>query len=154
MERDPGTELSITQAQFRFAKALAEILVYIVVLNLFAEFVHAVVIESFSVSLVTAVLLWLMLRAIVRLERRVAVYFREKKGVVPRVLRYLCAWAILFASKFVILEVVVLVTAGRAALGHFFGIVAIVVALMAAEAALAWVYKRLGNRPADDPEAR
>ncbi len=147
MERDPGTELSITQAQFRFAKALAEILVYIVVLNLFAEFVHAVVIESFSVSLVTAVLLWLMLRATVRLERRIADYFRERKGVVPRVLRYLCAWAILFVSKFVILEVVVLVTAGRAALGHFFEIVAIVVALLAAEAALAWVYKRLGNRP-------
>ena len=93
MERDPGTELSVTQAQLRFAKALAEILVYIVVLNLFAQFVHAVVIESFSVSLVTAVLLRLMLGATVRLERRVADHFREKQGVVPRVLRYLCAWA-------------------------------------------------------------
>ena len=93
MEGDPGTELSVTQAQLRFAKALAEILVYIVVLNLFAQFVHAVVIESFSVSLVTAVLLRLMLGATVRLERRVADHFREKQGVVPRVLRYLCAWA-------------------------------------------------------------
>ena len=149
MARDPGTELSVTQAQFRFAKALTEILVYIVVLNLFVEYVHAVVIESFSVSLVTAVLLWLLLGAIVRLERRVADYFRDKKGALPRVLRYLCVWAILFVSKFVILEVVAFVTAGRAALGHFFEIVAIVVALMAAEALLAWAYRKLGSRPSE-----
>jgi hypothetical protein len=69
------------------------------------------------------------------------------ESLTTSVLRYLFAWAILFVSKFVILEVVVFVTAGRAALGNFFEIVAIVVALMAAEAALAWVYKRLGNRP-------
>lgn len=143
MTAEPQTELSVTQAQFRFAKALTEILVYIVVLNLFVEYVHAVVIESFSVSVVTAVLLWLILGAMVRLERRVSDYFRRKTGVLPRVLRYLCVWAILFVSKFVILEVVGFVTAGRAALGHFFEVVAIVLALMAAEALLRWIYTRL-----------
>jgi hypothetical protein len=145
--QEPQSELSITQAQYRFARALTEILVYVVVLNLFVEYVQAVVIESFTVSVVTAVLLWLMLGGIVRLERRVAGYFSRKKGVLPRVLRYLCVWAILFVSKFVILEVVAFVTAGRAALGHFLEIVAIVVALMAAEALLRWVFSRLGASP-------
>lgn len=145
MPRDSGSEVSTTAAQFRFAKALTEILIYIVVLNLFVEYVHAVVIESFSVSVLTAVLLWLMLWVIKRLERRVAGYFSQKAGVLPRILRFLSVWTILFVSKFVILEVVALVTAGRAALGHFFEIVAIVVVLMAAELLLAWVYKRLGS---------
>jgi len=147
MTSESRTEPSVTQAQFRFAKALTEILVYIVVLNLFVEYVQAVVIESFSVSVVTAVLLWLMLGAIVRLERRVADYFRRKTGVLPRVLRYVCVWAILFVSKFVILEVVAFVTAGRAVLGHFFEVVAIVLALMAAEALLSWIYRRLAALP-------
>jgi len=147
MTSDSPTELNVTRAQFRFAKALTEILIYIVVLNLFVEYAHAVVIESFTVSVVTAVLLWLTLGAIVRLEHRVADYFRPRKGVLPRVLRYLCVWAILFVSKFVILEVVAFVTAGRAVLGHFFEVVAIVLALMAAEALLGQVYRRLGADP-------
>ena len=145
MAGEPRTELSVTAAQFRFARALTEILIYVVVLNLFVEYVHAVVIESFTVSVVTAVLLWLMLGAIVRLEHRVASYFRRKRGLLPRVLRYLCVWAILFVSKFVILEVVAFVTAGGAALGHFIEIVAIVLALMAAEALLRWAFRRLGG---------
>ena len=144
MAGKPTAELRITRAQYRFAVALSEILVYIVVLNLFVEYVHAVVIDSFTVSILTAVLLWLMLRAIVRSERRVARYFRQKKGVFYRVLRYASVWAILFVSKFVILEVVAFVFAGRAALGHFFAIVAIVLALMAAEALLRWIFRRLG----------
>ncbi len=144
-------ELSITRAQFRFAVALTEILVYVVVLNLFVEYVHTVVIDSFSVSLVTAVLLWLMLHGIKRLEHRVAGYFRQKKGTVYRFLRYLSVWAILFVSKFVILEVVALLTAGRAALGHFFEVVGVIVALMAAEALLRWAYRRLGEQASRRP---
>ena len=147
MTSEPRTELSVTQAQLRFARALTEILIYIVVLNLFVEYVHGVVIESFSVSVVTAVLLWLILGVVLRLERRVADYFRRKTGALSRILRYLCVWAILFVSKFVILEVVAFVTAGRAALGHFLEVVAIVLALMAAEALLRWIYRRLGAHP-------
>jgi hypothetical protein len=137
-------DLTITRAQYRLAKALTEILVYLVVLNLFVEFVDTVVIDSFAVSLVTAILLWVMLRAIKGLERRAAAFFRGKKGIGARLLRYLSVWAILFTSKFVIIEVVALVTAGRAALGEFFAIVAIVLVLMAAEALLAWTFRRLG----------
>ena len=145
MATEPTDQRTITQAQFLFARALTEILVSIVVLNLFVEWVHAVVIDSFTVSVLTAILLWLMLRGTMRLERRVSAFFRRKKGAVFRLLRYLSVWAILFVSKFVILEIVALVTAGRAVLGHFFEIVAIVVALMVAEALLNWVYMKLGS---------
>ena len=142
---------TITRAQFGFSSALMQILIAIVVLNLFVEYVHTVVIDSFTISVLTAVLLWLMLRVITRLERRVAAFFRRKQGVLPRVLRYLSAWAILFVSKFVILEIVALATAGRATLGQFFEVVAIVLVLMAADHLLGWVYRRLGG-PASAPE--
>ncbi len=145
VHEDVASDVSVSAAQFRFAKALTEILVYIVVLNLFVEFVHGVVIESFSVSVLTAVLLWLMLGRIRRLEHRVSGYFRTKEGALFRVLRLFSVWLILFLSKFVIIEVVGFVTAGRAALGHFFEVVAIVVALLAAEKLLALVYRRLGR---------
>jgi hypothetical protein len=139
------TRKTITQAQFGFSAALMQILIAVVVLNLFVEYVHTVVIDSFSISLLTAVLLWLMLRVITRLEKRVSAYFRPKEGALYRVLRYLSVWAILFVSKFVILEVVALATAGRATLGQFFAVVAIVLALMAADYLLSWVYRRLGG---------
>jgi hypothetical protein len=143
---EPTAERSITRAQYRFAVALTEILVYIVVLNLFVEYVHAVVIDSFTVSILTAVLLWGMLHAIVAIEHGVAGYFRQKKAVFWRVLRYVCVWGILFVSKFVILEVVAFVFAGRAALGHFFEIVAIVLTLMASEALLGLIFRKLGAK--------
>ena len=145
------TGQTITRAQFGFSSALMQILIAVVVLNLFVEYVHTVVIDSFTVSVLTAVLLWLMLRVITRLERRVAAYFRRKEGTLSRVLRYLSAWAILFVSKFVILEVVALATAGRATLGQFLEVVAIVLVLMAADYLLGWVYRRLGG-PAGAPE--
>jgi hypothetical protein len=136
---------SITRAQFAFSSALMQILVTIVVLNLFVEYVNTVVIDSFTVSVLTAVLLWLMLRVITRLEHRVSGYFRSRKGAVYRVLRVLSVWAIMFVSKFVILEVVAIATAGRAYLGQFLEVVAIVLVLMGAEFLLGRVYRGLGG---------
>ena len=145
-------ELTVTRAQQRFSAALTQILVSIVVLNLFVEYVHTVIIDSFTVSIVTAVLLWAMLRVITRLEHRISGYFRTRKGALNRVLRFLSIWAIMFVSKFVIIEVVALATAGRAALGEFFEVVAIVLVLMAADYLLGRLYKKLG-RPATAAES-
>lgn len=144
-------DLTITRAQQQFTAALTQILVSIVVLNLFVEYVHTVVIDSFTLSIVTAVLLWAMLRLITRLEHRVSGYFRRKKGAAARVLRILSVWAILFVSKFVIIEVVALATAGRAVLGEFFAVVAIVLVLMAADFVVGRVYRWLGRPAATRP---
>ena len=74
----------MTPAQVRFAKAMTEILVYIVVLNLFVEYVDTVVIESFTVSVVTAIVLWLILRVVVGLERsRGGLLQRASRGLLP-----------------------------------------------------------------------
>ena len=51
----------MTRAQQRFASWTADVLVYIVVLNLFVDFVDTIVIDSFWISILTAVLLKLCL---------------------------------------------------------------------------------------------
>ncbi len=44
----------MTRNQARFADFMTDVLVYIVVLNLFVEYVDAIVIDSFTISILTA----------------------------------------------------------------------------------------------------
>ena len=63
--RTPSGDLHTnTPAQARFISWVSEVLVGIVVLNLFVEFVHTAVIDSFYISILTAVLLKLMVDAV------------------------------------------------------------------------------------------
>ena len=87
-----------------------------------------VVIESFSVSVVTAVLLLLM-SARSRACSAESLTTSPKDGVPGSLLRYLCVWAILFSASRDP-EAVSFVTAGLG-IGHFVQIVGIVLALMA-----------------------
>ena len=70
-----GTEgtmqVTITENQQRYMSWTSDVLVYIVVLNLFVEFVDAIVIDSFWISILTAVLLKALLDVVIRLEHRV-----------------------------------------------------------------------------------
>jgi hypothetical protein len=141
--------ITITRNQQRFADWMTDVLVDIVVLNLFVEFVDAVVIDSFWISILTAVLLKLMLDAVVGLEHRVAGYFAAKEGTTYRVMGLVSAFSILFLSKFVILEAVNLVFREHVELGHFIEIVAIIVGMLGARAVLGIVYRRLGERASE-----
>lgn len=146
MRRIGSSELiSTTPAQYRFASAMSDVLVYIVVLNLFIEYVETVVIDSFTISILTAILLWLMLELVKGFEHRVTRYFRSKEGAVFKILGYLAVFSILFGSKFVILEAVSLIFGGTASLGHFVELVLIIVAMILARGMLDWIYHQLGN---------
>ena len=68
----PGEPLTISPAQARFISWVSGVLVDIVVLNLFVEFVHTIVIDSFYISILTAVLLKLMVDAVKGLEQAVS----------------------------------------------------------------------------------
>ena len=58
MAHDEATgPLTLNAAQVRYATGMADVLVYTIVLNLFDEYVDAVRIESFTISVLTAVLL-------------------------------------------------------------------------------------------------
>ena len=79
-----------------------DLLIDIVVLNLFVEFTDTIVIDSFYISVLTAILLRLLLAVTLRLEHRVTVYFETKTYRAARALGGLCKLLILFMSKFVI----------------------------------------------------
>jgi hypothetical protein len=150
MPKRPPTERArtITPAQARFISWISEVLVDIVVLNLFVEYAHAVVIDSFAISILTALLLKLMVDAVKGLEQGVSAYFAAKPGAVWKVLRYAAVWLILVLSKVVILEAVNFVFGDHVELGSFIEIVSIIVAMLVANAMLYSAFQRLGGRTA------
>lgn len=138
----------MTPAQWRFASWMADVLVYVVVLNLFVEYVDAVVIDSFAISILTAVLLKLLLDVIVGLEHRVSGFFKRRSGTVFTILGLVSAWAILFLSKFALLEIVDIVFGDEVELGGLLEIILLVIALMATRQLFQLIYERLGERTA------
>ena len=104
-EEIPGvasTEIPTMRAQL-YNRYLTATLIDLTVLNLFEEHSEWVVIQSFSISLLAAVILQLLLKASLALEHQVAVYFGKKEGGFARFLRYFVAYLILVGSKFVML---------------------------------------------------
>ena len=122
-DQQPST-ITITRAQQRFFSWMTDVLVYTVVLNLFVEHLDAVVIDSFTISIFTAVLLKLMLDVILGFEHNVNEFFAQKEGAVYRVLGTVSMFAILFLSKFLILEVVDIVFGDHVDLGHLIEVIA------------------------------
>ena len=102
----PPTLITITDAQRRFASWMTDVLVYTVVLNLFVEWVPGVEIESFTISIFTAVVLKLLLDVILYFEHTIRGWFGQRDGAAWRVLGGMATLGILFLSKFIILEVI------------------------------------------------
>jgi hypothetical protein len=125
--------------------AMSDILIYIVVLNIFVEYVESVIIDSFTISVLTAILIWLLLQTVISIEHRISSYFRQKESVIYHALGYFIVFVILFGSKFLILFAVEWVFLGKAALGHFIEIIFLVLAMMAAKALVKQIYKALGD---------
>jgi hypothetical protein len=121
------------------------VLVDLVVLNLFAEHWDAVVIDSFTISLLAAVLLQVLLKATLAIEHRIAAYFNAKPGTGAKVLRWLSAWAVLFGSKFVILEAVNLAFGEHVEFGGIVPFIVVVFAIIITEVILTRIYYALAH---------
>ena len=130
-----------------FMRYFTAILVDLVVLLLFAEYWEDVYVSSFTVALLAAVLLQILLKVTIVCEHKVAAFFNARPGGFNKFMRYFMAWVVLFGSKFVILEAVALAFGDRLRFaGWFHGIVAlivVVVVMLVAEAAIVWVYRRM-----------
>ena len=131
-----------------FLRYLFATLVDLLVLGLFAEYWEHVSANSFTILLLAAVLLQVLLKVTIVVEHRVAAFFNARPGGFNRFMRFFTAWLILFGSKFVILEALALAFGDRLRFGGpFHGIVVlivVVVVLLAVEAALVKVYRRMG----------
>lgn len=135
----------MTSKQQRFASVMTDVLVFTVVLNLFVEYAESVVIDSFSISVLTAIVLKVILDVILAFEHRVSEFFGRFEGTLARVVDFLAVWAILFGSKFVILEVVDIMFGEHVELGGFLMVIAIVVAMMIARELVGRIYLALGE---------
>ena len=134
-----------TAAQRYYADFMMDVFVYTVVLNLFVEYVDSIVIDSFLVSLLTAIVMKGLIDLIAHLIQRLKRYFGAKEGTAPKVLFGLSAWAIMFFSKIVILEVVQIIFEDDVDLGGFLNILILVIAMMVARRISTAIFVRLGG---------
>ena len=151
-EEIPGIALTeeINNGQRLFVRYLVAVLIDLTVLNLFDEFWDLVSIHPFSVSVLAALLLQVLLKATLVLEHKVASYFNAKSGGLARFMRFFTAWLILFGSKFVMLGAID-VAFGDDVLftGPLHGVVSFIVVVMvmlAAEEVTVRIYRRLGKK--------
>jgi hypothetical protein len=131
-----------------FMRYLSATLVDLVVLGLFAEYWEHVTADSFTILLLAAVVLQILLKLTIVLEHRVAAFFNARPGGFNKFMRFFSAWVVLFGSKFVILEALVLAFGDRLRFGGpFHGVVVlivVVVVMLVVEAVLVKFYRRLG----------
>ncbi len=147
VDSQPCVAGAFSTRQQLFIRYFTAVLVDLAVLNLFDEYWGYVEIDSFTISLLAAVLLQVLLKASIAIEHRIANYFKAKSGTKAKVLRGLSTWAVLFISKIVILETVNLFFGDDVVFsGPIHGLVAfiiVVIAILGAEMAIKRVYDSL-----------
>ena len=138
-----------TNSQRLFVRYLMATLIDLTVLNLFDEYWRHVTVDSFTISILAAVLLQVLLKATLALEHKVAAYFNSKSGAIAKFLRFFTAWLILFGSKFVMLGAIDFAFGDAVAFGGaLHGVVAfiiVVVVMLAAEEITVRIYRRLAQ---------
>jgi hypothetical protein len=132
-----------TDRQQRFLRAVLFVLVDVTVLAFFVEYWDRIVIDSYTIALLTAILLQVALKATLAIEHRIAAFFRQRSGSGAMALRLLATWAVLFGSKIVILEAVDLIFGDHVDLGGLIPFIVLVVAILAAEAIIERLYDAL-----------
>jgi hypothetical protein len=113
-----------------------DVFVYVVVLNLAVQYVPSVISETFTLSLLTAVLLKVALEAVIFLKSKILSRFRAATTRSARWATGALLWVAAAGSKIVVLETVDLVFGDTVSLGNFFSVTLLVVALLLSRAAV------------------
>lgn len=146
----PQTMEAPSNRQRLFIRYFLAILIDLVVLNLFVEYSGKVFVDTFTTSLLAAVLLQVLLKLTIALEHRVMDWFKGRGGGWMTFLKYFVAWLILFGSKFVILEALVQVFGENVRFeGRWHGIITLIVVIivmLVAEELVVRLYRRLGDK--------
>lgn len=115
---------------------VVDVFVYVVVLNLAIEYLPSVLSETFTLSLLTAVLLKLALEVVLVLKARAVTRLRGATTVPARLAAGLLLWATAAGSKIAVLELVNLAFGEAVSLGGFTSVTLLVVSLLLARAAV------------------
>ena len=147
----PVTAQEFTNKQRLFVRYFTAILIDLVVLNLFVEYSGMVHVDTFTTSLLAAVLLQVLLKLTIVAEHKVMDWFKARGGGGwMTFLKYFCAWLILFGSKFVILEALALAFGEKLRFdGRWHGIITlivVIVVMLVAEELIVRLYRKLGPK--------
>ncbi|WP_404472281.1 hypothetical protein [Microbacterium aerolatum] len=115
---------------------LVDVLVYLIVLELFVQFFPSVVSESFLVSVITAVLMKIALEIVVAAKTAILRRLRAGESRRVRVTAQIALVILSAGSKFLVLWLTDLVLGGAVRLGGFIEVTLLIVALMAARYAV------------------
>ncbi len=141
--------VTISRKQEIFFDWMSDVLVYTVVLNLFVEYADNVVIDSFTISVLTAILLKILLDIVMRAEHTVKGFWGDKEGTMASILGKVSVLVVLFFGKLLILWAEDIVFGDHVELGHFIDVLALVLALMITRELVHRLFLALGN-PAED----
>jgi hypothetical protein len=143
----PVSAMGYSDRQRMFLRYYTGVLIDLVVLCLFDEYSDKVWVSSFTIALLAAVLLQILLKVTIAIEHRVASYFNSKSGGFMKFMRFFCAWLVLFGSKFVILEALSFAFGENVKFeGVLHGIVwliIVVVVMLLAEELMVRIYRKL-----------
>lgn len=123
--------------------AVIDVFVYVVVLNLFVEYLPRVIAETFTLTLLTAVLLKVVLEVVVVVKDRLKGRFRRASTVPGRIGSGVLLWLVLVGSKVVVLECVDFVFGDRVSLGGFVSVTLLIVTLLVARTAVRRLLERV-----------
>lgn len=113
-----------------------DLFVYVVVLNLAVEYLPAVISETFTLSLLTAVLLKATLELVLLIKGAVLARFRGASAAATKTVFALMLWVVAAGSKLVVLWLIDVVFSGSVSLGGFIPVTLLVVSLLVSRAAV------------------
>ena len=107
-------KIEINQSQRLFLMFTLFVLADLTVINLFDEYASSYFhISSFTASIVMAVILQILLVITIKIEHKIADFFKSKEGVINLILRILVTWALLFGSKIIMMKIVDLILGNK-----------------------------------------
>lgn len=115
---------------------LADILAYVVVLGLFVQLLPQVISESFSLTLLTALLMKVALEIIMSAKKRAVARLTGAHTLAARGVAGVAILLLLPWSKFVILWATEAIFAGSVSLGGFYAVTVLVATMMLARFAV------------------
>jgi hypothetical protein len=115
---------------------VVDLFVYVVVLNLAIEYLPSVISESFTLSLLTALLLKIALELVILVETEILRRLKAATTKRAKVVAAVSLWLVAVGSKLVVLWLVDVVFGDRVSLGGFIPVTLLVLALLASRSAV------------------
>ncbi len=141
--------VTISTAQGWYLSWVADVFIYIIVLNLAVEYTDAIEIDSFTISILAASLMKLLLVLILHFKRRTSTYFRDRGA---QHLSIATTVLILFFSKFVILEILDISFGEEVEIQGFISLNLLIIAMMLVSFLFEWSFRSLALPESAKPD--